>query len=70
MTVVASKKQGVGRPAWRRAFDRVERTVGKPLEDVAGSQRYIRTALVGRGGAAARAAGARAAGCGGTAPAG
>jgi hypothetical protein len=48
MTVVPSKKQGVGRPAWRRAFDRVERTVGKPLEDVAGSQRYIRTALVGR----------------------
>ena len=48
MTVVASKKQGVGRPAWRRAFDRVERTVGKPLEDVAGSPRSISTALVAR----------------------
>jgi hypothetical protein len=48
MTAVASKKQGVGRPAWRRAFDRVERTVGTPLEDLAGSRRYIRTAWTGR----------------------
>jgi hypothetical protein len=28
-------------PAWRRAFDRVERTVGRPLEDAVASRRYI-----------------------------
>jgi outer membrane murein-binding lipoprotein Lpp len=45
VTAVPGKKQGVGQPAWRRAFDRVERMVGKPLEDMAGSRRYTRTAL-------------------------
>jgi hypothetical protein len=31
----------VAQPAWRRAFDKLERTVGEPLEDAVASQRYI-----------------------------
>ena len=30
-----------GQPTWRRAFDRVERKIGKPLEDAVASSRYI-----------------------------
>ncbi|HEX4106566.1 MAG TPA: hypothetical protein VHX88_00440 [Solirubrobacteraceae bacterium] len=30
-----------GQPAWRRAFDSVERTVGRPLEDAAASSTYV-----------------------------
>jgi hypothetical protein len=36
VTVAASRP-----PALRRAFDRVERTVGKPLEEAVASRRYI-----------------------------
>jgi hypothetical protein len=28
-------------PTWRRVFDRVERTVGKPLEEAVASSRYV-----------------------------
>jgi hypothetical protein len=28
-------------PAWRRVFDRVERAVGAPLEDAAGSEAFV-----------------------------
>jgi hypothetical protein len=31
----------VAQPAWRRAFDKLERTVGEPLEDAVASQRYV-----------------------------
>jgi hypothetical protein len=34
-------------PTWRRVFDRVERTVGKPLEDAVGSSRYVDVMLTG-----------------------
>lgn len=30
---------GMSPPLWRRAFDRAERTVGKPLEDAVASRR-------------------------------
>jgi polyhydroxyalkanoate synthesis regulator phasin len=29
-----------GRPFWRRGFDRAERLVGKPLEDLVATQRF------------------------------
>jgi hypothetical protein len=35
-------------PKWRRAFDRAERTVGKPLEQLVASRRYLDVALFGR----------------------
>jgi hypothetical protein len=35
-------------PRWRRAFDRAERTVGKPLEGLVASPRYLNVALFGR----------------------
>jgi hypothetical protein len=31
----------VGKPPWWRAFDRVERTLGRPLEDAANSSRGV-----------------------------
>ena len=31
----------MAQPAWRRAFDKLERTVGEPLEDAVASQRYV-----------------------------
>lgn len=31
----------MGQPAWRRAFDQVERAVGRPLEDAVASRRYV-----------------------------
>ena len=31
----------MGNPAWREAFDRIERAVGAPLEDAVASRRYI-----------------------------
>jgi len=30
-----------GQPTWRRVFDRVERMVGRPLEDAVASSRYV-----------------------------
>ena len=33
---------------WWRAFDRIERRVGKPLEDAAGSARYVDLMVRGR----------------------
>lgn len=36
-----------GKPTWRKAFDRVERAVGKPLEDAVGSQRYVDAVVLG-----------------------
>jgi hypothetical protein len=51
------------KPPWWRAFDRVERKVGKPLEDAAASSRYVDAMVTGLrvqravGGAMARAAG-------------
>lgn len=35
------------KPPWWRAFDRVERAVGKPLEDVAASRTYVDVMIVG-----------------------
>jgi hypothetical protein len=52
-----------GKPTWRRAFDRVERAVGEPLENAAGSSTYVdvmvRSMKVQRavGGAVGRVAG-------------
>jgi len=37
----------VTQPTWRRAFDRVERTVGGPLEDAVASRRYVDVVVVG-----------------------
>jgi hypothetical protein len=31
----------MGKPAWRGAFDRVERAVGAPLEEAVASRRYV-----------------------------
>jgi hypothetical protein len=51
------------KPPWWRAFDRVERKIGKPLEDAAASSRYVEVMVTGLrvqravGGAMARAAG-------------
>lgn len=30
-----------GKPTWRQVFDGVERKIGKPLEDAAGSSTYV-----------------------------
>jgi len=35
-------------PPWRRVFDRAERTVGKPLEDLVASRRYMDVSLMTR----------------------
>lgn len=32
-------------PTWRRAFDRAERTIGRPLEDLVASPRFMDVAL-------------------------
>ena len=37
----------VGKPRWRRVFDRVERAVGAPLEDIADSHRFVEVMAVG-----------------------
>lgn len=37
----------MSKPRWRRAFDRIERKVGEPLEDVAGSERFVDVMAVG-----------------------
>jgi hypothetical protein len=34
-------------PAWRQAFDRLERAVGRPLEDAVASQRYVDAVALG-----------------------
>jgi len=50
-------------PKWRKVFDRVERVVGAPLEDVAASNRFVEVVAVGMkvrrvaGGTARRAVG-------------
>ena len=35
------------KPTWRRAFDRVERAVGVPLEDVVASPRFVEVVALG-----------------------
>lgn len=35
------------KPTWRRVFDRVERAVGVPLEDVAASNRFVEVMALG-----------------------
>jgi hypothetical protein len=37
-----------GKPTWRRAFDRAERTVGTPLEGLVASPRYVDLTLLVR----------------------
>jgi hypothetical protein len=37
-----------GQPKWRRVFDSAERKIGKPLENLVGSPRYVDVALLGR----------------------
>ena len=37
-----------GQPRWRRTFDAAERAVGRPLENVVASPRYLDVAVVGR----------------------
>jgi hypothetical protein len=37
----------MGKPVWRQVFDRVERTVGEPLEQVVASRRYIDIVVLG-----------------------
>ena len=37
-----------GKPRWRRAFDRAERTVGGPLEGIVASPRYVDVTLLVR----------------------
>lgn len=37
----------MAQPAWRQAFDSVERTIGKPLEDAVASQRYVDAIVLG-----------------------
>jgi hypothetical protein len=37
-----------GKPRWRRAFDRAERTVGGPLEGLVASPRYVDATLLVR----------------------
>lgn len=34
-------------PVWRKGFDRVERALGRPLEEAVSSQRYIDALVVG-----------------------
>jgi hypothetical protein len=52
-----------GKPTWRRAFDRVERAIGEPLENAAGSSTYVDVLVRGMkvqravGGAVGRVAG-------------
>jgi hypothetical protein len=52
-----------GKPTWRRAFDRVERAIGEPLENAAGSSTYVDVMVRGMkvqravGGAVGRVAG-------------
>jgi hypothetical protein len=36
------------KPPWWRAFDKVERTIGKPLEEVVASRRYVDVMLTGQ----------------------
>ena len=38
----------LGQPRWRQAFDTAERTVGRPLETIVASPRYLDVALLGR----------------------
>ena len=35
------------KPTWRRVFDRVERAVGAPLEDVVASNRFVEVVALG-----------------------
>jgi hypothetical protein len=37
-----------GKPKWRQAFDRAERTVGQPLEGLVASPRYVDVTLLVR----------------------
>jgi hypothetical protein len=37
-----------GQPRWRRTFDTAERAVGRPLENVVASPRYLDVAMFGR----------------------
>jgi hypothetical protein len=37
-----------GQPKWRRVFDSAERRIGKPLENLVASPRYVDVALLGR----------------------
>jgi hypothetical protein len=37
----------MGKPVWRRVFDRVERAVGEPLEDAVASRDYIKVVVLG-----------------------
>jgi hypothetical protein len=37
-----------GQPRWRQAFDTAERAIGRPLEQVVASPRYLDVALLGR----------------------
>jgi len=37
-----------GQPRWRRTFDTAERAIGRPLENVVASPRYLDVALFGR----------------------
>ena len=37
-----------GQPTWRRVFDTTERAVGRPLESLVSSHRYLDVALFGR----------------------
>ena len=37
-----------GQPRWRQTFDSAERAVGRPLEHVVASPRYLDVALLGR----------------------
>lgn len=52
-----------GKPPWWRAFDRVERAIGKPLEEAADSNAYVNVMVMGMrvqrvvAGSAARAVG-------------
>jgi outer membrane murein-binding lipoprotein Lpp len=52
-----------GKPTWRRVFDNVERKIGEPLEDAAGSSTYVDVIVRGMklqravGGAVGRVAG-------------
>ncbi len=37
-----------GQPRWRHTFDTAERAVGRPLENLVGSPRYLDVALLAR----------------------